>query len=558
MERSMRKSQEEMWDKLEVTYNGTSKVKETHINMLVHDYELFQMKEGESIEEMFARFSKIISDLKAFGSGVIAPAAGLSRYDCHRGDKGDAEARPENDIDDDPQGLEEEIAMVSRNMDGLMRRKYMHVQAECPELKRKASRGFNKNKSFRSLSDEDSSEHEEIANLCFMTILENDMKKYSGYWTDEDTSDDESKENTENCFMARGETSKVRSYNCDRCNELQDILDLTLKESQKMLNELRRLNREKKDWELKLEVCEIKRDVLLDEVQELQMQLNGMRKSTSHSSVKSNQETYKSTGKGSARTESTNFVSLMFQDGFGNPKTNLIPEHHRKSHKGKWYLDSVCSSHMTCDKNLFKEVTKINRGSVKLGDDSRGKIVGTGTVPFNNKCDITEVYLLDGLNYNLLNSHICLASISDDPWLWHKKLGHASMHLIEKLSKHDLVIGLSKLNFSRNHVCDACQIESVHVIFNENNTTTEKGIIVGDEDINQETSQTSKSQKSTGNIDTVTESTNEPVNNQPESQKESTTHTIATRLNEWRSEPKYPQHFIIGDPSEGIKTRGSL
>ncbi|XP_019231958.1 PREDICTED: uncharacterized protein LOC109212740 [Nicotiana attenuata] len=57
----------EMWHKLEVTYEGTSKVKETHINMLVHDYELFSMKEGESIEEMFARFSKIISDLKAFG-----------------------------------------------------------------------------------------------------------------------------------------------------------------------------------------------------------------------------------------------------------------------------------------------------------------------------------------------------------------------------------------------------------------------------------------------------------------------------------------------------------
>ncbi|XP_070042628.1 uncharacterized protein [Nicotiana tomentosiformis] len=31
----------EMWDKLEVTYEGTDKVKETHINMLVHDHELF-------------------------------------------------------------------------------------------------------------------------------------------------------------------------------------------------------------------------------------------------------------------------------------------------------------------------------------------------------------------------------------------------------------------------------------------------------------------------------------------------------------------------------------
>ncbi|XP_033513375.1 uncharacterized protein [Nicotiana tomentosiformis] len=32
----------EMWDKLEVTYEGTSKVKVTQINLLVHDYELFQ------------------------------------------------------------------------------------------------------------------------------------------------------------------------------------------------------------------------------------------------------------------------------------------------------------------------------------------------------------------------------------------------------------------------------------------------------------------------------------------------------------------------------------
>ncbi|XP_009770184.1 uncharacterized protein [Nicotiana sylvestris] len=57
----------EIWDKLEVTYEGTNKVKETHINMLVHGYELFQMKQGESIKEIFTRFNKIISDLKAFG-----------------------------------------------------------------------------------------------------------------------------------------------------------------------------------------------------------------------------------------------------------------------------------------------------------------------------------------------------------------------------------------------------------------------------------------------------------------------------------------------------------
>nr|XP_009797843.1 PREDICTED: uncharacterized protein LOC104244177 [Nicotiana sylvestris] len=360
-----------MWEKLEVTYEGTSKVKETHINMLVHDYELFSMKEGESIEEMFARFSKIISNLKAFGKPYTSGEL-IAFEKTHLKKPSQEEKKKivafkasteivENEIDDDPEALQEEIAMLSRNMDGLMRRfrntkkgrilprrsRFGYIQAECPELKRKISRGINKNKSFGSWSDEDSSEHEEIANLCFMTILENEMNKSTGCWTDEDTSDDEGKDDNKNYFMARGETSK---------------------------------------------------------------------------------------------------------------------EHHRISHKGKWYLYSACSNHITGDKNMFKEVTKIDGGSVKFGDDSKGKIIGTGTIPFNNNYYITEVYLVDRLNYNLLSisqlcdsgykvnfektccaiedesgkivlsgkrygnvyildgfekidGHICLSSMSDDPWL---------------------------------------------------------------------------------------------------------------------------------------------
>ena len=34
-------SAKEIWDKLEVTYEGTNQVKETKISMLVHKYELF-------------------------------------------------------------------------------------------------------------------------------------------------------------------------------------------------------------------------------------------------------------------------------------------------------------------------------------------------------------------------------------------------------------------------------------------------------------------------------------------------------------------------------------
>ena len=56
-----------IWDMLEVTHEGTSRVKDSKISILVHDYELFKMKQHESIKEMFTRFTDITNGLKALG-----------------------------------------------------------------------------------------------------------------------------------------------------------------------------------------------------------------------------------------------------------------------------------------------------------------------------------------------------------------------------------------------------------------------------------------------------------------------------------------------------------
>jgi len=57
----------EIWDKLVVTYEGTSQVRETKINMFVHQYVLFKMQPEETIKEMFARFTDITNKLKSLG-----------------------------------------------------------------------------------------------------------------------------------------------------------------------------------------------------------------------------------------------------------------------------------------------------------------------------------------------------------------------------------------------------------------------------------------------------------------------------------------------------------
>ncbi|VFQ96422.1 unnamed protein product, partial [Cuscuta campestris] len=55
----------EMWDKLEVTYEGTDQVREAKIDFLTQENEMFRMKEHEKIDDMFDRFSKIVNDLHA-------------------------------------------------------------------------------------------------------------------------------------------------------------------------------------------------------------------------------------------------------------------------------------------------------------------------------------------------------------------------------------------------------------------------------------------------------------------------------------------------------------
>ena len=57
----------QIWNKLIVTYEGTSQVRETKMNMYMHYCELFKMDVNESIKNMFTRFTNITNNLKSLG-----------------------------------------------------------------------------------------------------------------------------------------------------------------------------------------------------------------------------------------------------------------------------------------------------------------------------------------------------------------------------------------------------------------------------------------------------------------------------------------------------------
>ncbi|KAL6329838.1 hypothetical protein AAG906_037551 [Vitis piasezkii] len=58
------KSAKEIWKLLEVTYEGNNQVKESKINILMHDYELFSIKDFESIVEMFSSLGKTYTEVE--------------------------------------------------------------------------------------------------------------------------------------------------------------------------------------------------------------------------------------------------------------------------------------------------------------------------------------------------------------------------------------------------------------------------------------------------------------------------------------------------------------
>ena len=65
---------------------------------------------------------------------------------------------------------------------------------------------------------------------------------------------------------------------------------------------------------------------------------------------------------------------------------------------------------------------------------------------------INNIYMID------LDSIIrSLVSLNKDSWICHKRLAYISMNLIGKLSRKYLIVGLPKLDYINDVICDAYQ-----------------------------------------------------------------------------------------------------
>ncbi|GJT23197.1 retrovirus-related pol polyprotein from transposon TNT 1-94 [Tanacetum coccineum] len=138
----------------------------------------------------------------------------------------------------------------------------------------------------------------------------------------------------------------------------------------------------------------------------------------------------------------------------------------------EWIKDSGCSKDMTGNRKLFSSYKAYNGTNVIFGSNLRGNIIGKCTIS-NDSLKIDNVEHVDNLRFNLVEvlgrkayvmklgnkskDKFCLATIDENSTLWHRRLGHANMCLIQSLASKELVRNLPKLKFDQ-HFCDACKI----------------------------------------------------------------------------------------------------
>nr|GEW50291.1 hypothetical protein [Tanacetum cinerariifolium] len=107
-------------------------------------------------------------------------------------------------------------------------------------------------------------------------------------------------------------------------------------------------------------------------------------------------------------------------------------------------VDSGCSKHMT--------------GNLKLLINFVEKFMGTGNdlLTGSRGSDLYSITLQD-TNYP---NPICLMAkaTSSQAWLWHRRLSHLNFDTINLLSKNDIMVGLPKLKFVKDHLCSSCEL----------------------------------------------------------------------------------------------------
>ncbi|GJV08659.1 retrovirus-related pol polyprotein from transposon TNT 1-94 [Tanacetum coccineum] len=186
-------------------------------------------------------------------------------------------------------------------------------------------------------------------------------------------------------------------------------------------------------------------------------------------------------GLGFSKNDKTTYVCL---------KCDLLPN--------DWIVDSGYTKYMTRNRSMFTSYKAYDGVYIVFGSNLKGKVIDGGNIT-HDSIKISNVEHVSGLAFNLISvgelcdddcvvsftkvdrdiskngkflakehrrnglymcklgdnskQKICLESVVDNSMLWHIRLGHANMRLVQNIASNDLVRNLLKLSFER-YFCD--------------------------------------------------------------------------------------------------------
>jgi hypothetical protein len=163
---------------------------------------------------------------------------------------------------------------------------------------------------------------------------------------------------------------------------------------------------------------------------------------------------------------------------------------------------------MTREKRMFSSYEKNDdpQRAITFGDGNQGLVKGLGKISISPNHSISNVFLVDSLDYNLLfvsqlckmgynylftdigvtvfrrsddsiafkgvlNGQLYLVDFNDNKaeldtcliaktnmgWLWHRRLAHVGMKNLHKLLMGEHILGLTNVHFEKDRICSACQ-----------------------------------------------------------------------------------------------------
>nr|GFB50090.1 hypothetical protein [Tanacetum cinerariifolium] len=107
---------------------------------------------------------------------------------------------------------------------------------------------------------------------------------------------------------------------------------------------------------------------------------------------------------------------------------------------------------MTGNLKLFINFVWKFMGTVRFRNDHVAVILGFGNLQWENIL-ITRVNFVEGLGHNLFSvGHFCDSNLEV-----HQRLSHLNFDTINDLARNDLVSGLPKLKYHKEHLCPSCE-----------------------------------------------------------------------------------------------------